>query len=293
MTSPTFHELRALPAWRSVDFISDLHLHESEPTNFLAWRRYLETSTADAIFILGDLFEVWVGDDVLRLGANANNANELPALNLAARHEGLPFEERCRRVLHYCAQSKPVYFMHGNRDFLLGPAALQACGMQLLPDPTLLSFGGLRYLLSHGDELCLSDTDYQQFRRQVRSPQWQAEFLAHPLPKRQQIARDLRAQSEARKKAGGPWVDVDSAEAERWMQAARADHMVHGHTHEGADHSIANGKALGSAGTRHVLCDWHAEATPPRAQALRLSLTATGQPGSVTAQRLSLDATAT
>jgi UDP-2,3-diacylglucosamine hydrolase len=288
MTSPTFHELHALPAWRSVDFISDLHLHESEPANFLAWRRYLETSSADAIFILGDLFEVWVGDDVLRVSLG-NAGNDLPARNLVARHEGLQFEDRCSRVLHFCAQRKPVYFMHGNRDFLLSPAALKTCGMQLLPDPTVLSFGGLRYLLSHGDELCLSDTDYQQFRRQVRSPQWQADFLAHPLPKRQQIARDLRAQSEARKKAGGPWVDVDSAEAERWMQAAAADHMVHGHTHEGADHPITGSR---SVGTRHVLCDWHADAMPPRAQALRLSLAATGQAGSVTAQRVALDAAA-
>ncbi len=292
-TALTFHNLPALPAWRSVDFISDLHLHESEPANFLTWRRYLETSSADAIFILGDLFEVWVGDDALRLGASANNnSNEPPALNLVARHEGLPFEERCRRVLHYCAQSKPVYFIHGNRDFLLGSAALKACGMQLLPDPTVLSFGGLRYLLSHGDALCLADVDYQQFRRQVRSLEWQTEFLAHPYLKRQQMARDLRAQSEARKQAGGPWVDVDSAEAERWMQAASADHMVHGHTHEGADHPIASGYSPGTMGTRHVLCDWHADATPPRAQVLRLSL-ADHQPGSVTVQRLSVNAATT
>jgi UDP-2,3-diacylglucosamine hydrolase len=278
----TFHELHAPPQWRSVDFISDLHLHESEPANFVAWRRYLETSTADAIFILGDLFEVWVGDDVLPSSQHASGESAN-----SHHHEGLPFEERCCRALHNCAQRKPVYFMHGNRDFLFGPAALKACGMQLLPDPTVLSFGGLRYLLSHGDELCLADVDYQQFRRQVRSPQWQTQFLAHPLPKRQQIARDLRAQSEARKQAGGPWVDVDGAETERWMQAARADHMVHGHTHEGADHPISNGQTIG---TRHVLCDWHADASPPRAQMLRLSHT--DADNSAVAQRLSVDAAA-
>jgi UDP-2,3-diacylglucosamine hydrolase len=278
----SFHQLPAPPQWRSVDFISDLHLHESEPANFVAWQRCLETSTADAVFILGDLFEVWVGDDVLPSSQHASGES-----SNTHRHESLPFEERCRRVLHDCAQRKPVYFIHGNRDFLFGPAALKASGMQLLPDPTVLSFGGLRYLLSHGDALCLADVDYQQFRRQVRSTQWQTEFLAYPLPKRQQIASDLRAQSEARKQAGGPWVDIDPQEAERWMQAARADHMVHGHTHEGADHPISNGHA---SGTRHVLCDWHADATPPRAQVLRLSCTDANR--STVAQRLSVDAAA-
>lgn len=282
-----FHELAAPAQWQSIDFISDLHLHESEPANFLAWRRYLETSSADAIFILGDLFEVWVGDDCLEGAAGAANANAANPTNLVARHLGIPFEDRCRRVLHYCAQHKPVFFMHGNRDFLVGSTALQACGMQLLPDPTVLTFGGLRYLLSHGDALCLADVDYQNFRSKVRSAAWQAEFLAHPLPQRQQMARDMRAQSEARKAQGGPWIDLDPTATASWMHAARADHMVHGHTHEGADHSVPAPAQPSGQGTRHVLCDWHADSVPPRAQVLRLSKDGSAaSPRSVRAQRL-------
>ena len=148
---PSFHPLHAPAAWRSVDFISDLHLQESEPANFLAWRRYMQNTPADAVFILGDLFEVWVGDDVLPPSAH---------IYTSARHEGLHFEERCRRVLHQCAQDKALFFICGNRDFLVGGTFLAACGMQALPDPTVLTFGKLQYLLSHGDALCLAHTEY-------------------------------------------------------------------------------------------------------------------------------------
>ncbi len=266
----------AAPAhWQLIDFISDLHLHESEPANFLAWRRYLETTPADAVFILGDLFEVWVGDDILH-------------------SQGIHFEDRCARVLHHAAQHKALYFMHGNRDFLLGNAALQTCGMQLLADPTVLEFAGLHYLLSHGDALCLGDTDYQTFRAMVRTDKWQQDFLNCPLLERLQIARGLRAQSEARKLQGGPWIDLDPHATSQWMNAASAQHMIHGHTHEGVDHPINSAQGTG---VRHVLCDWHADAQPPHAQVLRLSrakVTQGAQPATATshstAQRLTLDA---
>jgi UDP-2,3-diacylglucosamine hydrolase len=257
------HELAAPSRWRQIDFISDLHLQDTEPANFLAWRRYLETSTADAIFILGDLFELWVGDDTIKSNSNENQVR--------ARYEGLDFEDRCRRVLHYCAQRMPLYFMHGNRDFLIGIAFAQSSGLQLLPDPTVLVFGGQRTLLTHGDALCIADTDYQTFRTQVRSSAWQAAFLAKPLAERQAIAQGLRQQSEARKlqdnAQGKAWVDVDTSEAIRWMNASAAHNMIHGHTHEGASHPITSAQGTGQ---RHVLADWHAEAKPPRAQVLRL-----------------------
>lgn len=260
---PSFHPLLAPPAWRSIDFISDLHLQESEPANFLALRRYMQNTSADAVFILGDLFEVWVGDDVLRTQTNGNTL---------ARHEGLAFEERCRRVLHQCAQNRAVYFIHGNRDFLVGDAFLRASGMQALSDPTVLTFGKQKYLLSHGDALCLADTEYQTFRSQVRSSPWQTDFLAKPLDERLQIARSLRAQSEARKLQGHPWVDLDAAETTRWMQASGAHHMVHGHTHQGVDHTLQGVQSVGAnQSVRHVLCDWHADASPPRAQVLRIT----------------------
>ena len=281
------HTVVAPAAWRHIDFISDLHLHESEPANFLAWRRYLETTPADAVIILGDLFEVWVGDDILRTqGAHAKDADSPVLNNLVARHEGIRFEDRCARVLHYAAQRKALYFMHGNRDFLLGASALQICGMQLLPDPTVLEFAGVRYLLSHGDALCLDDTDYQAFRAMVRTPQWQQDFLNRPLPERQQIARKLRTQSEARKRQGGPWVDLSPQPTQQWMDTAQALHMVHGHTHEGADHPLHSAQG---PGVRHVLADWHADAQPPRAQVLRLSHP-TGLATSPLVQRLPIEA---
>jgi UDP-2,3-diacylglucosamine hydrolase len=267
LARPSFHPLHAPAAWRSVDFISDLHLQESEPANFLAWRRYMQNTPADAVFILGDLFEVWVGDDVLPAHTGDN------ALSC---HEGLQFEERCRRVLVECAQDKALFFICGNRDFLVGSAFLAACSMQALPDPTVLTFGKQQYLLSHGDALCLADTEYQAFRTQVRSAVWQADFLARPLSERLQMARGMRVQSEARKQQGAPWIDVDPAETARWMRESGAQHMVHGHTHEGLDHLLPtarseNSSTSASPGTRHVLCDWHADASPARAQVLRLS----------------------
>jgi UDP-2,3-diacylglucosamine hydrolase len=262
-----FDEISAPPAWRCVDFISDLHLQESEPSNFLAWRSYLELSPADAIFILGDLFEVWVGDDAVTDGSQAS---------LTARHQGLRFEDRCSRVLHFSAQQHNLYFMHGNRDFLVGKGLAQACGMQILEDPSVLSFGGQRYLLSHGDALCLGDTQYQTFRTMVRSADWQAKFLATPLQERLQQARVMRTASEARKKdmqaAGQAWIDIDQDAAVQWMDATNAKHFIHGHTHEGRDHAITSKQG---PGTRHVLPDWHvtaSRASPARGYALRLSL---------------------
>ncbi len=263
LAPPSFHPLLAPEAWRSVDFISDLHLQESEPANFFAWQRYMQSTSADAVFILGDLFEVWVGDDVVRAGLNDPDF---------AEQAGLNFEERCCRQLHQCAQEKALFFICGNRDFLIGDAFLAASGMQALPDPTVFTFGMQRYLLSHGDALCLSDTEYQAFRSQVRTPRWQSDFLSRPLAERLHMVRTMRAQSEARKQLGYPWVDLDPIQTLRWMQESGAHHMVHGHTHEGIDHPIL-GLTPGDAShsKRHVLCDWHANASPPQAQVLRLT----------------------
>ncbi len=258
-TTPRIAELTAPAAWRMVDFISDLHLQASEPATVAAWEHYMAHTRANAVFILGDLFEVWVGDDVL----DANDAET-------------PFEAHCAHILRTTAQRCAVFFMHGNRDFLLGTAFAQACGLQLLTDPTALVFGGQRWLLTHGDALCLDDTDYLQFRTQVRSPEWQATFLARPLAERRTIARGLRAQSEARKKSGAVYADVDAAAARHWLQAAQARELIHGHTHKPADH------ALSPDLQRRVLSDWDAAATPPRAEVLRLQLDA----GAVQVQRL-------
>jgi UDP-2,3-diacylglucosamine hydrolase len=249
------HQWRAPAHWQAVDCISDLHLQAGEPATFEAWRHWLArpvAERADALLILGDLFEVWVGDDALQ-GEGPDAA----------------FWRACALALRTHAQDTPTYFMAGNRDFLLGPAGLHACGLQALPDPTALDFAGQRWLLSHGDALCLADTDYQRFRAQVRDPAWQQAFLAQPLAQREATARALRRQSEARQQASGVdpslWADVDAAAARQWLQAASATTLIHGHTHRPTEHDLGNGQR------RVVLSDWDLAAPIPRAEVLRLS----------------------
>jgi len=249
-TVPPMAALTAPGHWRTVDCISDLHLQAGEPATFAAWQKYMHTTSADAVCILGDLFEVWVGDDAV------------------AAHPG-GFDAACLDVLRTAARQRPVYFMHGNRDFLVGAACLQDCGVALLDDPTLLQLAGQHWLLTHGDLLCLDDVDYLQFRALVRSPQWQAAFLAKPLAQRQAIARGIRTESENRKHSGMPYADVDSAAARAWLQAAQATTLVHGHTHRPAQHGLSDDPGGGLQ--RWVLSDWDLAATPPRADLLRLS----------------------
>jgi UDP-2,3-diacylglucosamine hydrolase len=238
------HEVTAPPAWRCIEFISDLHLAEDTPRAFAAWRDYLLGTRADAIFILGDLFEAWVGDD--------------------ARFEG--FEAVATAVLTEAAARRPIAFMVGNRDFLLGAEMLAACGMRGLSDPTVLAAFGQRTLLAHGDAWCIADIDYQQFRRMVRSPAWQAQVLALPLAERRARARSMRSESE-RKTAEhqGDWADVDHAIAIEQLRAAQATTLVHGHTHRPATETLAPGLV------RHVLSDWDLDhgGHTPRAEVLR------------------------
>lgn len=250
---PQIAELSAPPSWRTVDFISDLHLQAGEPATFDAWRHYLESTPADAVFILGDLFEVWVGDDAV--GEDLSS----PAAG---------FDARCARAMGEAAGRLALFFMHGNRDFLVGQSLMDLCNTTLLHDPTVLEFpagSGRRWLLSHGDALCLDDTDYMEFRRQVRSAEWQRAFLARPLAERQEIARGLRQQSEARKQSGAQYADVDADAARSWLRAAKAPTLIHGHTHKPARHELGEGLA------RVVLSDWDLAAPQPRADVLRLS----------------------
>jgi UDP-2,3-diacylglucosamine hydrolase len=241
---PPFEEFQAPAAWRMVDFISDLHLQPSQRGTFDVWRRYMAATPADAVFILGDLFEVWIGDDAV-----------------ATRG----FAADCAAVMRETAARAAVFFMPGNRDFLIGADFLQACQATPLSDPSVLCFDGGRWLLTHGDALCLADTEYMGFRAQVRNSRWQQEFLAKPVAQRQAIARALRQQSEARKRSGAEYPDVDAAAALGWLEAADAQALIHGHTHRPADH------LLGPRGWRAVLSDWDAQAVPPRQQVLRLT----------------------
>ncbi len=242
---PLPFDLHVPPGWQAIDFISDLHLTEQMPATFEAWAKHLQSTTADAVFILGDLFEVWVGDD----------ARELP------------FERRCVDVIARAALRRTVGIMVGNRDFLIGSQMLQACGALALPDPSRLSAFGHHVLLTHGDALCLADVEYQRFRQEVRGVRWQTQFLAQALGERLRIATEIRRQSALRHHYDGAAdADVDPGAAVAWLDAAGARVMVHGHTHR------PGSGALSEHHTRHVLSDWDLDSQQGRrAQVLRLT----------------------
>lgn len=241
---PTISEWVAPSSWRSIEFISDLHLSPATPRTQSAWQRYLKTTQADAVVLLGDVFEAWVGDD--------------------SRH--LPFESMCVEILASASQHHTLYFMAGNRDFLLGADMLAACRVQRLDDPTVLRAFGQACLLTHGDSLCLADAEYQVFRQRVRSAAWQRDVLARPLAERQALARELRVGSMERQlERGGAAIDVDTATALTWLGEANAAALVHGHTHRPGSNALAPGHM------RHVLSDWDFDrAGVPRADVLRL-----------------------
>jgi len=240
--SQAFGTLQASAHWHTVDLISDLHLQASDLATFEAWQNHMAHTRADAVLILGDLFEVWVGDDAV--------AED-------------PFLQQCAQVLTQASQQRHVFFMPGNRDFLVGPDFLNHCGVQALSDPTVLVWGERRTVLTHGDALCLEDEAYQRFRLQARDPAWQAAFLARPLSERQALAQSMREQSKAHNQSVAYFADADEAMTRAWLLAAHSQHMVHGHTHQPADHVA--GPAL-----RQVLSDWSLGHVPPRAEILRL-----------------------
>lgn len=227
--------------WRAIEFLSDLHLCAHTPCTLDAFTRHLQSSDADATVILGDLFEVWVGDDA-RFGA---------------------FEQACVQVLHEASKHRHLAFVAGNRDFLVGEQLLRDAGMHGWPDPTLLKAFGASVLLTHGDALCLSDTRYQEFRRQVRGAAWQSAFLAQPLAERQAQARQMRDASEQGRGDQMSWGDIDVPCALAWLEAAASRRLIHGHTHRPSH------DRLDDARERWVLSDWDYEGTQARADVLR------------------------
>jgi len=243
---PAATALRADAGWEAIDFISDLHLCEPQPATFDAWAGYMRRSPADAIFVLGDLFDFWNGDDAGQL----------------------PFEARCLQVLSECAGRKWLGLMVGNRDFLITPALLAQLGMHALPDPTLLFAWQQRWLLTHGDGLCLDDVEYQKFRVWTRSAGVQRDFLSRPLAERVRMAAGIRHASEARRLQGAPaegYGDIDMGAAVACLRDAGVTRMVHGHTHRPGDSPLAPGY------DRLVLSDWDLDCDPPRAEVLRLT----------------------
>lgn len=241
---PGFYEVHGEPHWRAIDFISDLHLRPEDPHTFAAWAHHMAHTSADAVFILGDLFEAWVGDDAV----------------------GQPFEAECAEVLASAAERLQLSFMCGNRDFLVGRQLLDRAGVRGLQDPSRLTAWGHTVLLTHGDALCLDDTAYQAFRRQVRGEAWQREFLAQPLAQRLSLAQHMRQASREHQGQQGmdTLSDIDIPTAVAWMHQAGCRTLVHGHTHRPGTEVLAPGH------TREVLSDWDVQARPPRASVLRL-----------------------
>ncbi len=237
------HTLAAPPSWQQVDLLSDLHLGPDTPATTARLARHLAETPAQAVLLLGDIFEVWVGDD--------------------ARH--LPFEAAFVAMLRDASRHLRLFFMPGNRDFLVGPELLADAGMTALPDPTVLDAFGERWLLVHGDAQCLADTAYQAFRQQVRSPQWQAQLLAQPLEARQALGRQMRAGSRAAQAAQLMATDLDADACRALLRDAGAATLIHGHTHRPAEHDLGEGLK------RVVLSDWDLDATPPRGDVIRLS----------------------
>jgi UDP-2,3-diacylglucosamine hydrolase len=215
--------------------ISDLHLDEARPhivdlyTSLLAG----EARRADALYILGDLFEAWIGDD-----DDAPLPARVAQATSALRDSGVP-----------------VYFMHGNRDFLLGADYAARAGMTLLTDPTVIEFGGEQVLLMHGDTLCTDDAEYQKFRALVRDPRWQQSFLAKPLAERRAFATQARGESRKHTTmAAADIMDVNQNAVETAMRAHGVRRLIHGHTHRPATHRF---DLDGQPAQRIVLGDWY------------------------------------
>jgi len=253
-------EIDAPSHWHCVDFISDLHLQASDTLTFQAWSTYLQRTQADAVFILGDLFEVWIGDDILSIESG--------------------FERQCADMLREASGRLDLYIMCGNRDFLMGVALMSYTGCTWLEDPCTLSFANQRWLLTHGDALCLADTEYMQFRTLVRSAHWQRDFLQKPLIERMALARAMRDESEARKRSDAVYADVDSPAVQGLLQSVQSTHMIHGHTHRPARHHLAAGSE------RLVLSDWDLCAQPARTEVLRLRRTSQGPTQTFTLERI-------
>ncbi|MEH6581658.1 MAG: UDP-2,3-diacylglucosamine diphosphatase [Halioglobus sp.] len=210
-------------------FISDLHLDSSRPDISRALAVFLDQNrAADSLYILGDIFEAWLGDD-----DDSPLAREIAELLKSFSSGG-------------CA----LYLMQGNRDFLLGRDFCQSVGAHLLSDPTVIDLYGEPTLLMHGDSLCTEDSEYQAFRKIARDPQWQAEMLNQSLEERRALAKQLRAMSkDSNSNKAEDIMDVAQDEVSKQMQLHQTRQLVHGHTHRPARHES-------DSGTRWVLGDW-------------------------------------
>lgn len=220
-------------------FASDLHLDSEAPWAIDAFLAFLAgpASEAESIYLLGDLFEAWVGDD-------DDNGDNLRA---------------CEGLARLTSSGTAVYALHGNRDFLLGEGFAKRTGVKLLPDPVCLQLHGVPTLLSHGDVFCTGDRHYQELRTIVRQPSWQKRFLALPLATRRELASAARAGSKAHTQRQIPTImDVNPEAVTRAMRVTGARRLVHGHTHRPAVHAL---EVDGAKAERVVLAPWYEAAS--------------------------------
>jgi UDP-2,3-diacylglucosamine hydrolase len=223
----------------TVLFISDLHLDEARPQIITLFEELLRADArgAQALYILGDLFESWIGDD---------DDSELA-------------DRVARALAELTGGGTAIFFMHGNRDFLLGDAYARRAGLTLLADPTVIDIDGERTLLMHGDTLCSDDAEYQKFRGIVRDPQWQRAFLAKPLDERRAFAAQARGESRRHTASAKPEImDVNAAAVAAAMREHGVRRLIHGHTHRPATHRFG---LDGRGAERIVLGDWYEQSS--------------------------------
>lgn len=230
-------------------FVSDVHLHAQLPQTTAAFLAFLHgpARCTRQLFLLGDLFEYWAGDDDLEDDYNRRILQAFRAVSDAG---------------------VAVFWLGGNRDFLAGQTFARAAGLTLLPDPVVIDIGGKRIVLTHGDAQCTDDLAYMAFREQVRQPAWQQTFLATPLAQRKALIAQMRAGSrEAQKMKASEIMDVNEEAIRRLFEQSAASIMIHGHTHRPACHRYDH-----PARIRYVLPDWDCEMVPPRGGWLEIDL---------------------
>lgn len=214
----------------SALFISDLHLDDTCPERIDAFERLVDevVPSFDSFFLLGDLVEVWVGDD-----------------------DDSAFADRFRSTLERAAHNADVFVVHGNRDFLFGESFASACGLTILDDPSTVEIDGRSVLVAHGDGFCTDDREYQAMRAMFRSHEWQADMLGRSLDERRAFAASLRERSRAvNENKAANIMDVNASSVAEVMGTAGVSTLVHGHTHRPAIHAVDQGKRI-------VLGDWH------------------------------------
>lgn len=246
-------------------FVSDVHLQPSFPLTTQAFHEFLHghATKSPRLYLMGDLFEYWAGDDDIPTPYNREIVEAIHAVGIAGT---------------------AVFWIGGNRDFLVGKAFAEASGLKLLPDPYVETLAGKQIVLTHGDAQCTNDDAYMKFRSMVREPNWQRQFLAMPLEQRKTIIDSMREGSRDAQR-DKPYTDVNAAAIATLFEQTGAEIMIHGHTHRPAEHVEESGHVRR---VRHVLPDWDCDTTPQRGGWLALNndgsfthFDVTGQPTTV------------